>query len=83
MIWLALLIGIGSLGLRSFRRLAPREFYPTFTFLARTGGVLAALALMLSCLAVVPAGHVGVAVVFGCRALVATTDNVPSLLSRV
>jgi regulator of protease activity HflC (stomatin/prohibitin superfamily) len=65
MIWLVLLIGVGSLGLRAFRRVAPREFYPTFTFLARTGGVLAALALVLSCVAVVPAGHVGVAVVFG------------------
>jgi regulator of protease activity HflC (stomatin/prohibitin superfamily) len=65
MVWFALLAAIGAFGFRSFRRVAPRELDPTFTFLSRAAAVVAIVSLALSAVAVVPAGHAGVAVVFG------------------
>src|SRR5262245_42561521 len=65
MLWLALLLFTGSAGLRAFRRLVVPDLGPVFTRLAMVTAVLAALSLASSFVAIVPAGHVGVAVVFG------------------
>ena len=65
MIWLALLFAAFAIGLRIFRSIADAQLRRTLKFLSTVLAGAALLSGMLSMIAVVPAGHVGIAVVFG------------------
>ena len=65
MIWFALLLAICAFGLRTSRRLATRELQRPISILGNFLAFAAVMLGLLSCIAVVPAGHVGVATVFG------------------
>jgi len=66
MIWLALLLGIGGVsGLGAAARMAAAEARQALRIARRAVGVLAIVLALLSAIAMIPAGHAGVAVVFG------------------
>jgi regulator of protease activity HflC (stomatin/prohibitin superfamily) len=65
MIWLALLFAAFAIGLRIFRSIADAQLRRSLKFLSTVFAGAALLSGMLSIIAVVPAGHVGIAVVFG------------------
>jgi len=65
MIWFALVLLALSIGIRLRTRLAPAEFRHMVSTLSNAGIVIAVIFGVGSSIAVVPAGHVGVAVVFG------------------
>lgn len=65
MIWFALLIGILSIAALIGARHAPAEIRQGVTAVSRGVLVLALIAAIASSVAIIPAGHVGVAVVFG------------------
>jgi len=65
MIWLALLFAASAVGLRVFRTIVDAQLRTALTFLSVVFGAASLLAALFSVVAVVPAGHVGVAVVFG------------------
>jgi regulator of protease activity HflC (stomatin/prohibitin superfamily) len=65
MIWLALLFAAFAIGLRIFRSIADAQLRRSLKFLSTVFAGGALLSGMLSIIAIVPAGHVGVAVVFG------------------
>lgn len=65
MIWLALLLFVGSIGLRTTRKTAPVQLSILLSRLSVVLAICGLGALIVSALAVVPAGHVGVAVLFG------------------
>jgi regulator of protease activity HflC (stomatin/prohibitin superfamily) len=65
MIWIALVLLALSTGIRFKTRFAPGEFGRRVSIISNVGIVLAVLFGLGSAIAVVPAGHAGVAVVFG------------------
>ena len=65
MIWFALVLALISIGIRSAARTSPGEPRRMLRKLSLAGFTVSAVLLLWSCIAVVPAGHVGVAVVFG------------------
>ena len=65
MIWLALLFAASAVGLRIFRTIVEAQLRTALTFISVVFGAASLLAAMFSVVAVVPAGHVGVAIVFG------------------
>src|SRR5437867_559382 len=65
MIWFALLLAIGAFGLRTSRRLPTRELQRPISILSNLLAVAAAVFGLLSSIAIVSAGHVGIATVFG------------------
>src|SRR5262245_7665236 len=65
MIWLALLFAALAVGVRIVRSFADAQFRSSLAALFVVLGVAALLSVLLSAVAIVPAGHVGIPVVFG------------------
>jgi regulator of protease activity HflC (stomatin/prohibitin superfamily) len=65
MIWLAVVLGIVALFVRRGRKFAPDQLGTAAGAASMVLGALAVGLALLSCVAVVPAGHAGVAIVFG------------------
>lgn len=65
MIWVAMLLGLIFFSLIMMRRSAPNGLYEILSLVSRAAGIASLAALVLSFIAMVPAGHVGVPIVFG------------------
>jgi regulator of protease activity HflC (stomatin/prohibitin superfamily) len=65
MIWLALLFAAFAVGLRIFRTFVDAQLRTPVTFLSTVVGIASVLIAVLSIFAIVPAGHVGVPILFG------------------
>ena len=65
MIWLSLLLAALAVGLFIFRGILDPRIRATLTLLVAVVAVASLLAAAISFVAMVPAGHVGIAVVFG------------------
>jgi regulator of protease activity HflC (stomatin/prohibitin superfamily) len=65
MIWFALLVAALAVGLRFLRRFVEAELRTIVTFASFGAAIVAVLATLFSFVAIVPAGHEGIAVVFG------------------
>jgi regulator of protease activity HflC (stomatin/prohibitin superfamily) len=65
MIWLALLFAALAVGVRIVRSFADAQFRNSLALFSLALGAAALLAALLSTVAIVPAGHVGIPVVFG------------------
>ena len=65
MIWIALLLAVCAIGVRASRRFAGRQQHRGLIVAGKALAVLAGFFLLWSFVAVVPAGHAGVPVVFG------------------
>jgi len=65
MIWFGVLLLLVSLGIRLATHSAPGEVSRRMARLSLAGLTISLVVALLSCIAIIPAGHVGVAVVFG------------------